>query len=170
MLKKISIALTTALFAALALAPGATAATPTTLTTLQKVQIKFLVEEEKMARDVYTYLAAKITTRKFTNISRSEQTHMNYLSALITKYNLSNPTIGKAPGVFVNTDIQGLYNALTAEGGVGLIEAYGVGVKVEEHDIATIKKILANPMPDDVKIALELLLAASYNHLEAFSY
>jgi hypothetical protein len=170
MLKKISIALTTALFAALALAPGASAATPTTLTTLQKVQIKFLVEEEKMARDVYTYLAAKVTTRKFTNISRSEQTHMNYMSTLITKYKLSNPTTGKAPGVFVNKDIQGLYNALTAEGGVGLIEAYGVGVKVETHDIATLNKVLANPMPDDVKIALELLLAASYNHLEAFTY
>ena len=98
MLKKISIALTTALFAALALAPGASAATPTTLTTLQKAQIKFMVEEEKMARDVYTYLAAKITTRKFTNISRSEQTHMNYMSTLITKYKLSNPTTGKAGG------------------------------------------------------------------------
>jgi hypothetical protein len=171
MLKKtISTAVATALLGALALAPGASAATPTTLTTTQKAQIKFLIEEEKLARDVYTYLAAKVTTRKFSNIARSEQTHMNYLAALITKYKLTNPTTGKAAGVFVNKDIQTLYNTLTVEGSAGLVQALGVGVKIEEVDIASLKTLLAKAMPADVKAALELLLAASYNHLEAFTY
>ena len=171
MLKKtISTAVATALLGALALAPGASAATPTTLTTTQKAQIKFLIEEEKLARDVYTYLAAKVTTRKFSNIARSEQTHMNYLAALITKYKLTNPTTGKAAGVFVNKDIQTLYNTLTVEGSAGLVQALGVGVKIEEVDIASLKTLLAKAMPADVKAALELLLAASYNHLEAFSF
>jgi hypothetical protein len=168
--KKISIAIATALFAGLALAPGASAATPTTLTTTQKAQIKFLIEEEKLSRDVYTYLAAKVTTRKFSNIARSEQTHMNYLAALITKYKLTNPTTGKAAGVFVNKDIQALYNTLTVEGSAGLLQALGVGVKIEEADIVALKTALAKAMPADVKAALELLLAASYNHLEAFTY
>jgi hypothetical protein len=168
--KKISISLATALLAGLALAPGATAYTPIYLTTTQKAQLKYLIEEEKLARDVYTYLATKVTSRKFTNIARSEQTHMNYIASLLTKYKQTNPTTGKAPGVFVNKDIQGLYNALTVEGGAGLIEAFGVGVKIEEVDIASLKELLAKAMPADVKIALELLLAASYNHLEAFTY
>jgi hypothetical protein len=168
--KKISIALTAALFSALALAPGASAATPTYLTTTQKAQLKFLIEEEKLARDVYTFLAGKVTTRKFSNIARSEQTHMNYIATLLTKYKQTNPTVGKAAGVFVNKEIQALYNALTVEGSAGLLEAYGVGVKVEEVDIASLKELLAKPMPVDVKAALDLLLAASYNHLEAFSY
>jgi hypothetical protein len=168
--KKISIALATALFGALALAPGATAATPIYLTTTQKAQLKYLIEEEKLARDVYTYLAGKVTTRKFSNIARSEQTHMNYIATLLTKYKQTNPTTGKAAGVFVNKDIQALYNALTVEGQVGLLEAYGVGVKVEEVDIASLKELLAKAMPVDVKAALDLLLAASYNHLEAFTY
>jgi|688.fasta_scaffold796031_1 hypothetical protein len=168
--KKISIALATALFSALALAPGASAATPTYLTTTQKAQLKFLIEEEKLARDVYTFLAGKVTTRKFSNIARSEQTHMNYIATLLTKYKQTNPTVGKAAGVFVNKEIQALYNALTVEGSAGLLEAYGVGVKVEEVDIASLKELLAKPMPVDVKAALDLLLAASYNHLEAFSY
>ena len=168
--KKLSIALATALFGALALAPGASAATPTTLTTTQKAQIKYLIEEEKLARDVYTYLSGKVTTRKFSNIARSEQTHMNYLTTLITKYKLTNPTTGKAAGVFVNKDIQALYKALTVEGSAGLLEAYGVGVKIEEVDIASLKTLLAKAMPVDVKAALDLLLAASYNHLEAFTY
>ncbi len=168
--KKISIALATALFGALALGPSAQAATPIYLTTTQKAQLKYLIEEEKLARDVYTYLANKVTTRKFSNIARSEQTHMNYISTLLTKYKQKNPTTGKAAGVFVNKDIQALYNALTVEGGAGLLEAYGVGVKIEEVDIASLKELLTKAMPVDVKAALDLLLAASYNHLEAFKY
>jgi len=112
--KKVSLVLAATLMGAVALAPGATAATPTYLTTTQKAQLKYLIEEEKLARDVYTYLASKVTTRKFLNISRSEQTHMNYMATLLTEYKQSNPTSGKA--------------------------------------------------------ALELMLAASYNHLEAFTY
>jgi hypothetical protein len=81
--KKISISLATALLAGLALAPGATAYTPIYLTTTQKAQLKYLIEEV---------------------------------------------------------------------------------------DIASLKELLAKAMPADVKIALELLLAASYNHLEAFTY
>lgn len=162
--------LTATLFGALALAPAATAATPTYLTTAQKAQLKFLVEEEKMARDVYLYLATKVTTRKFSNIARSEQTHMNYIATLLTKYKLWNPTTNRKAGVFYNVDLQVMYNALIAEGGVGIVEAYGAGVKVENADIGSLNELLLNPMPVDVKAALDLLLAASYNHLEAFTY
>ena len=168
--KHVSTLVAAALLGAVAVIPTANAAVPTTLTTTQKAQLKFLVEEEKLARDVYTYLAAQVTTRKFSNIARSEQTHMNYMATLLTKYKLWNPTTNRKAGVFYNQDIQKLYNTLTAEGAVGLVEAYGVGVKVEEVDIASLKELLLKAMPLDVKATLELLLAASYNHLEAFSY
>ena len=168
--KYVSTLVTAALAGALALAPAASAAVPTTLTTTQKAQLKFLVEEEKMARDIYLYLATKTTTRKFSNIARSEQTHMNYMAVLLTKYKLWNPTTNRKAGVFYNQDIQKLYNTLIAEGSVGVLEAYGVGVKVEEVDIASLDELLVNPMPADVKAALDLLLAASHNHLEAFTY
>jgi hypothetical protein len=168
--KHLSTILTAALFGALALAPAATAATPTTLTATQKSQLKFLVEEEKMARDVYTYLSTQVTTRKFSNIARSEQTHMNYMATLLTKYKVWNPTTNRKAGVFYNVDIQAMYNALIAEGGAGIVEAYGVGVKVEETDIASLQELLLKPMPVDVKATVDLLLAASYNHLEAFTY
>ena len=168
--KHVSTLVAAALLGAVAVIPTANAAVPTTLTTTQKAQLKFLVEEEKLARDVYTYLAAQVTTRKFSNIARSEQTHMNYMATLLTKYKLWNPTTNRKAGVFYNQDIQKLYNTLTAEGAVGLVEAYGVGVKVEEVDIASLKELLLKAMPVDVKATLDLLLAASYNHLEAFSY
>jgi hypothetical protein len=169
-IKKISTLLATILVSTIVLTPIASAAVPTTLTTSQKAQLKFLVEEEKMARDVYTYLSTKVTTRKFSNIARSEQTHMNYMTTLLAKYKVWNPTTNRKAGVFFNKEIQALYNSFIVEGAVGLVEAYGVGVKVEEHDIATIEKMLLDNMPVDMKAVLELLLAASYNHLEAFTY
>ena len=61
--KHVSTLVAAALLGALALAPTANAAVPTTLTTTQKAQLKYLVEEEKLARDVYTYLSAQVTTR-----------------------------------------------------------------------------------------------------------
>jgi hypothetical protein len=167
---KVSITMTIVLFGTITLVPGAFAASPTYLTTTQKAEMKYLIEEEKLARDVYTYLAKTVTTRKFSNIARSEQTHMDYMKALLTKYKLSNPTSGKAAGVFVNKDIQALYNSLTVEGSAGLLQAVGVGVKIENVDIATLKGLLAKPLPVDVKAALSLMLAASYNHLEAYTY
>jgi hypothetical protein len=168
--KKISAMMAVSLFGVLALAPAASAATPTYLTTTQKAQLKYLIEEEKLARDVYTYLAGKVTTRKFSNIARSEQTHMNYVASLLAKYKQTNPTTGKAAGVFVNKDIQALYNTLIAEGAAGQLQAFAVGVKVEQVDIASIKELLLKAMPADVKAALDLMLAASNTHLEAFTY
>ena len=168
--KKISTVVSIALFGALIMAPGASALTPIYLTTAQKAQMKYLAEEEKLARDVYTYLSGKVTTRKFSNIARSEQTHMNYMATLLTKYKQINPTTGKAPGVFVNKDIQALYDSLTSEGSAGILQAYAVGVKVEQVDIASIKELLLKPLPADVKAALDLMLAASNTHLEAFTY
>ena len=170
-IKKISITIAIALSAALALAPGSSAATvPTTLKATQKVQLKNLIEEVKMAKDVYTYFATKVTTLRFSNIARSEQAQVNYLASILTKYQVANPTTGKAPGKFVNIDFQNLYTAHIVEGSANSEQAFGVAENVENAAIASLKKLLANPVPDDVKIALELLLAASYNHLEAFSY
>lgn len=169
-IKKISTLLATILVSTIVLTPIATAATPTTLTASQKILMRDLAEEEKLARDVYTYLSTKVTTRKFTNIARSEQTHMNYMATLLTKYKQWNPTTNRKPGVFYNKDIQALYTSLTAEGASGLVQAYGVGVKIEELDIGSIEDLLAQNLPVDVMAVLDLLLAASYNHLEAFQY
>ena len=169
-IKKISTLLATILVSTIVLTPMATAATPTYLTAAQKIAMRNLAEEEKLARDVYSYLSTKVTTRKFTNIARSEQTHMNYMATLLTKYKQWNPTTSRKAGVFYNPDIQALYTSLTAEGAAGLLQAYGVGVKIEELDIGTIEDLLAQSLPVDVTAALDLMLAASYNHLEAFQY
>lgn len=151
------------------IAPSVAATTSTRPTTAQKLQLQYLVEEEKLARDVYAYLAENVVSQKFSNIVKSEQTHMDNISALLKKYNYFNPTTTRAPGVFRDVELQDLYNKLIAQGSVGVLEAYQVGVAIEELDISDLKKMMANPAPADVKYAWDLLLKGSINHLAAFS-
>ena len=150
-------------------APAEAATAPTRPTTAQKLQLQYLVEEEKLARDVYAYLAANVTSQKFSNITKSEQTHMDNISALLKKYNFFNPTTTRAPGVFRDAELQKLYNDLIAQGSVSVAAAMQVGVAIEELDIADLKKMMVTPAPADVKLAYDLLLKGSYNHLAAFS-
>lgn len=150
-------------------APAQAATTPVRPTAAQKLQLQYLVEEEKLARDVYAYLAANVTSQKFSNIVKSEQTHMDNIAALLKKYNYFNPTTTRAPGVFRDVELQKLYNDLIAQGSVSVAAAMQVGVAIEELDIADLKKMMANPAPADVKLAWDLLLKGSINHLAAFS-
>ena len=163
----IAVLMTAGLLAGVAPAEAATA--PTRPTAAQKLQLQYLVEEEKLARDVYAYLAANVTSQKFSNIVKSEQTHMDNISALLKKYNFFNPTTNRAPGVFRDAELQKLYNDLIAQGSVSIAAAMQVGVAIEELDIADLKKMMVSPAPADVKLAYDLLLKGSYNHLAAFS-
>lgn len=151
------------------IAPSVAATTPTRPTAAQKLQLQYLVEEEKLARDVYAYLAANVTSQKFSNIVKSEQTHMDNISALLKKYNYFNPTTTRAPGVFRDAELQKLYNDLIAQGSVSVAAAMQVGIAIEELDISDLKKMMTNPAPADVKYAWDLLLKGSQNHLAAFS-
>ena len=140
----------------------------TKLTTAQKAQLQYLVEEEKLARDVYQYLATKVTTQKFSNIVKSEQTHMTAISDLLKTYKITNPTTGKAAGVFKDPKLQALYKSLTKTGSASVLAAYGVGVSIEKLDISDIQKMLKTAWPADVKLALDKLISGSQNHLAAF--
>ena len=150
-------------------APAEAATAPTRPTAAQKLQLQYLVEEEKLARDVYAYFAENVTSQKFSNIVKSEQTHMDAISALLKKYNYFNPTLTRAAGVYRDKELQALYNELIAQGSASAAAAFQVGVAIEELDIADIKKMMVNPAPADVKLAWDNLLKGSINHLVAFS-
>jgi hypothetical protein len=158
---------TLAVIAAIGMAPMANAATRPT--TAQKLQLQYIVEEEKLARDVYLYFAENVTSSKFANIARSEQSHMDQISALLKTYNFFNPTITRAPGVFRDKELQALYTTLITKGSTDVLAAYQVGVDIENLDIGDLKKMMNVPMPADMKLALDNLLKGSNNHLAAFS-
>ena len=158
----------TGIVLALAMAPiaqGVAATLPSTT----KASLVFMVEEEKLARDVYTTLYAKTGLRQFANIYKAEQTHMDLLKGLLKTYGIKDPTLGKAVGKFNNAALSALYKKLIADGSVSLVAALNAGVAVEEKDIADVKMILKTKLPVDVKFVMNRLISGSYNHLAAFT-
>ena len=130
--------------------------------------LTFIVQEEKLAHDLYVQLASTSGAVQFQNVLNSESTHISLVQGLLTTYNIVDPTVGLAEGEFVNQDLQALYDSLLASGSVDRAGAIAAGIAVEEKDIADIEVMLASELPSDVVSVLERLLSGSQNHLAAF--
>ena len=154
--------------AVMATAMPAQAATPT-VSASTKAKLLYLVEEEKLARDVYAALDAASISPKFKNISGAEQTHMDYISALLVTYGIKNPTIGKAPGEFTNKSLADLYQTLVTKGKKSAIDALQIGILIEEKDLADLATLSKSVKKTDIKTAIAFLRKGSENHLRAFT-
>jgi hypothetical protein len=134
----------------------------------EKEGLLYMIEEEKLARDVYITFYQKWGLKNFNNISSSEQTHVNAIKSLINKYSLSNPIDGKAIGKFVNQDLQKLYNMLIEDGSKSVVNALKVGALIEEVDIVDLKKYINETDKKDIKLVYTNLMEGSKNHLRSF--
>ena len=130
----------------------------------------FMREEEKLAHDVYVALFARWGALVFNNIVPSDAQHTEAVRQLILSHGLPDPAATTLPGVFVNSDLQQLYDALVALGQPSLIDALKVGCLIEEKDIIDIeeKKQQVLDEPDIVRV-YDNLLCGSRNHLRAFN-
>ena len=127
-------------------------------------------EEEKLARDVYLALYDKWGSRVFQNIARAEQVHMDAVGALLQTYGIEDPVAktGDARGVFVNPDLQALYEQLVSQGSTSLVDALTVGVTIEKLDIEDLNRAIARTTHDDIRQVYKNLRRGSENHLQAF--
>lgn len=159
----------TVALAAAAVGVGLLAAAPASAADRETVEmLTFMVQEEKMARDLYLEFADEYGARQFTNIARSEQKHMDAVRVLLDRYGIADPTAGDAIGEFDNAQIQALYDKLYAKGMESLAKAAKVGITVEKVDIADINDMLDDEPAADITQVLQNLKAGSYNHLGAF--
>ena len=153
--------------AVVATALPAQAATPTVSTKI-KAQLLYLIEEEKLAHDVYTALDAVSISPKFKNISDAEQTHMDAVALLLKTYGIKNPIIGKKPGVFTNKSLTTLYKTLVAKGKLSELDAIAVGILIEKKDLADLATLSKIVTQADIKFTIANLKKGSENHLAAF--
>ena len=129
----------------------------------------FMREEEKLARDVYQHFYEKYETVIFSNIAASEQRHADAIKLLLEKYALTDPVSEDVKGVFVNQELQGLYNTVIALGENSLIDALKAGALIEEIDILDLKNEIENVVDNqDILLVYNNLMFASYNHLKGF--
>ena len=81
---------------------GKNGRSPGILTEKEIEHIKYMREEEKLARDVYLTLYEVYEASIFANISESEQRHMDAVQRLIEKYGLNDPVKDDTIGKFTN--------------------------------------------------------------------
>ena len=128
----------------------------------------YLIEEEKLAHDVYTVLGSTWGGNTFSNILSSESTHQDQVLSLLTSYGISEPRTTEV-GVFVNPELQALYDQLIAQGMQSQTEAYKIGVLIEETDIADLTSAISSTSDQVIVNTLNKLLSASQRHLSTFS-
>ena len=142
-------------------------AVPYTSAALQS-RLKYMVEEEKLARDVYTVLAKTSAYPKFKNIANAEQFHLDQMSMVLKDYGIWNATLKRGPGVFYNKELAALYKTLITKGQLSDLDAIQVGIIIEEKDIADLTAMEKLITQDDIQFVVNYLLAGSKNHLAAF--
>lgn len=137
------------------------------LTDVEIEGLMFMREEEKLAGDVYRYFYDLYGSNVFQNIATSEDTHTNAILDLLNQYGVADPALAE-PGGYSNSDLQALYDELTAQGSQSLKDALLVGVAIEEIDILDIEEYIAETDEADIQLVYQNLIAGSENHLRAF--
>jgi len=140
-----------------------------TLSSLEKQDLTFMREEEKLARDVYLALYEQWGLTPFSNISSSEQRHMDAVLQLLRKYRLPDPAANLVLGEFANQELQALYNSLIEQGARSDVDALRVGGIIEETDILDLQDALARNDNTDIDTVYDRLQCGSRNHLRAFA-
>ena len=141
-----------------------------TITDAEAADLLHMREEEKLARDVYLALYDKWQLPVFQHIARAEQKHMDAIGNLITGFGLEDPVAQTQDqrGVFVNADLQDLYNQLVAQGSASEVDALKVGATIEDLDIKDLDDALARTENDSVATVFQNLKRGSEAHMRAF--
>ncbi len=136
---------------------------------IEAADMAYMREEEKLARDSYKNLGEEWGLVIFSNISRSEQRHMDALEVLLDKFGIEDPIIDESDvGNFADSDLQDLFDELMISGMETEMGALKVGAAIEETDILDIEEALERTEDQDIISTYENLLCGSRNHLRAF--
>lgn len=146
--------------------PAALVADGATLTSADETSLDFMVQEEKLAHDLYAEFADAWGLRVFDNISSAEQQHMDSVGALLDAYGVDDPTDGLAAGEFADSALQDLYDTLLAQGLESSTQALNAAALVEETDINDLRDRATTN--DAITYVFANLESGSENHLRAF--
>lgn len=128
----------------------------------------YMIQEEKLARDVYLYLADTWGLGIFFNIARAEDMHIQAVQALLDKYEMGQGIEDDTPGVFASQEFQDTYDALIVLGSTSLEQALSTGAGTEDLDLADLESRILNTDNEDIQALYQNLMKGSRNHLRAF--
>lgn len=129
-----------------------------------------MLEEEKLAGDLYDAFADQTGLEIFSRIGASEDRHTSALLRIAEAAHLDVDAITGLPsGTYANPELQQLYDTLLEQGSQGAAEALQVGVVVEQTDIADLQAAMIGLKGTSLGETYSQLLQGSMQHLEAFS-
>jgi hypothetical protein len=117
--------------------------------------ITMAINDEYLAHKEYEIiLDAYGNINPFAKIIEAEESHIEELLPLFEAYDVAVPVDNAADLVALPSSLQ---------------EAYEIGVQAEVNNIGMYESFLEEDLPQDVRDVFEDLMAASENHLQAFS-
>ncbi|WP_319824408.1 DUF2202 domain-containing protein [Thalassovita sp.] len=129
----------------------------------------YMLEEEKLAGDIYEAFAELYDKKIFENIAASEDNHFDALLDQAESLGLDvDEFVFEPAGTFVDPALQDLYDTLLAQGSLSLTNALEVGVLIEETDITDISAAIEGVEGTALADVYQNLLDGSLNHLAAF--
>jgi len=131
-----------------------------------KEALLFMYEEEKLARDTYTFLDNKWGIEQFANIKGSEQKHMDAIAGVLDNYNISYETLEN--GKFSYKKLQDLYDDFAKTGIISKANALEIGATIEDLDIVDLQEFENASNNNDVISVFSNLRCGSRNHIRAF--
>lgn len=146
------------------------ATTTAALAAQQTADLVAMVEEEKLAGDVYATLAAQYGDAELARIAAAEDKHAASLRTLLTRYGIADPTAGYVAGDFPTASFQALYDDLVARGSVSRVAANVVGAEIERMDVDDLTQAITDASGHtDIQRVYTNLRNGSQHHLTAFT-
>ncbi len=116
--------------------------------------LTYAIQDEYTARAEYELIMKTYDiSRPFSNIMKSEETHIDMLLPLFEAYHIDVPIDESKEHIIIPETLK---------------ETYATGVQAEINNIAMYEKFLQQELPDDVREVFIRLKEASENHLRAF--
>lgn len=137
------------------------------LTNAEIQSLLYMLEEEKMAFDVYTLMDEKWGTMQFNHIKQSEVMHMEALKNILDQNNVKYTLLPQ--GKLNDKNLQKLYNELIAQGKKSETEALKAAALIEDLDIYDLIRLKKETKNADIIKVYSFLECGSRNHLRAFT-
>jgi hypothetical protein len=116
--------------------------------------LMYAVQDEYLARGEYLAIMEKFGSQKpYSNIVRSEETHLAYLEEVYAAYDLEFPDDTSKDHLIIPLD---------------LLEAAQTGVQAEIDNIAMYEKFMTYDLPENIYNVFDALKKGSDSHLLAF--
>ncbi|MFB6181896.1 MAG: DUF2202 domain-containing protein [Candidatus Magasanikbacteria bacterium] len=131
----------------------------------EKWTLLFMVEEEKMIRDLSYKFYQEYNEGVFEDIYKAENTHYKVVQKFIRDYNLDDPTSKKGVGEFHNPQIQMIHDDLLEQGMENKTEAYKALVNALERDVNDLNENIEKTNKDGILFAYRNLRRSSKNHI-----